>query len=187
MITMRTSKFISNHLEVHLAVLLPRCWCFLLTCFFVWLFDQVICVSLRHSWIGCQIFICETTVMIIFHRVPLHLLVEMVVSVAKDSCGDCLSVSFYHPLVGDNVVKYSFILRSGVTFIELLADHGSALTFSFGCHLFDRFYHPMQISLPQMELVSFSCFWFQFYYACLFSNFLSFCISACTLITDSLI
>ena len=158
MITMRTSKFISSHLEVHHAVLLTGCWCYFLTCFFVWLIDRVMCVSLRHSWIGCQIFICETTVMIIFHRVPLHLLAEMVVSVAKDSCGDCLSVSFYHPLVGDNVVKYRFILRSGVTFMELLADHRSALTLSFGCHLFNPFYHPIQIALPQMELVSISCF-----------------------------
>ena len=125
--------------------------------------------------------------MTILHRVPLHLLAEMVVSVVKDTCGDCLSVSFYHPLVGDNVVKYSFILRSGVTFMELLADLESVLTLSFGCHLVNRFYHPMQIALPQMELVSVSCFWFQFYYACLFSNFLSFCVSASILITDSLI
>ena len=124
--------------------------------------------------------------MTILHRVPLHLLVEMVVSVAKDSCEDCLSVSFYHPLVVDNVVKYRFILRSGVTFMELLADHGSALTLSFGCHLFNRFYHPMQFILPQTELVSFSCFWFQFYYARLLSNSLSFCVSACNLIIDSL-
>ena len=187
MITMRTSKFISSHLEVHHAVLLPGSWCYFLTCFFVWLFDRVNGVSLRHNWIGCQIFICETIMMTILHWVPLHLLAEMIVSVTKDSCGDCLSVSFYHPLVGDNVVKYRFILRSGVTFMELLADHGSALTLSFDCHLFNRFYHPMQIALPQMELVSVSCFWFQFYYARLFSNLLSFCVSACILITDSLI
>ena len=62
--------------------------------------------------------------MIILHQVPLHFLAEMVVSVAKDSCGDCLSVSFYHPLVGDNVVKYRFIFRSGVNFMELLAIMG---------------------------------------------------------------
>ena len=90
-------------------------------------------------------------------------------------------------LRSDNVVKYRFILRSGVSFMELLADYESALTLSFGCHLFNRFYHLLQIALPQMELVSASCFWFQFYYACLFSNFLSFCVSACTLIIDSLI
>ena len=184
---MRTSKFISSHLEVHHAVLLPGCWCYFLTCFFVWLFGRVKCVSLRHTWVGCQIFICETTMMIILHQAPLHLLAELILSGTKDSCRYCLSVSFYHPLVGDNVVKYRFILRSGVTFMELLADHGSALTLSFGCHLFNRFYHPMQIARPQMELFSFSCFRFQFYYACLFSNFLSFCVSACILITDSLI
>ena len=184
---MRTSKFISSHLEVHHAVLLPGSWCYFLTCFFVWLFDRVNSVSLRHNWIGCQIFICKTIMMTILLGVTLHLLTEMVVSVAKVSCGDCLSVSFYHPLVGDNVVKYSFILRSGVSFMELLADYESALTLSFGRHLFNRFYHLLQSALPQMELVSASCFWFQFYYACLLSNFLSFCVSACTLITDSLI
>ena len=108
--------------------------------------------------------------MTILHQVPLHLLVEMVVSVAKDSCEDCLSVSFYHPLVGDNVVKYRFIFRSGVNFMELLADHEYALTLSFGGHFFKLFYHQMQI-LPQMELVSASCFCFQFDYSCLFSNF----------------
>ena len=187
MITMRTSKFISSHLEVHLAVLLLGSWFYFLTCFFVWLFGRVKCVSLRHTWVGCQIFICETAMMIILHQVPLHFLAEMVVSVAKDSCGDCLSVSFYHPLVGDNVVKYSFILRSGVSFMKLLADYEYALTLSFGYHLFNRFYHLLQIALPQMELVSASCFSFQFYYACLFSTFLSFCVSACTLIIDSLI
>ena len=84
--------------------------------------------------------------MTILHRVPLHLLAEMVVSIAKDSCGDCLSVSFYHPLVGDNVMKYIFIHRSGVTFMELLADHGYALILSFGCH-FNLFYHLMQFYL----------------------------------------
>ena len=62
-------------------------------------------------------------------------------------------VSVFYPLLGDNVVKYRFILRSGVTFMELLAGYGSALTLSFGGHFFNLLYHPMQI-LPQMELIS---------------------------------
>ena len=77
--------------------------------------------------------------MTILHRVPLHLLAELVVSVVKDSCGDCLSVFIYHPLLSDNVMKYSFIFRSGVTSMELLVGHESVLTLSFGCHSFNPF------------------------------------------------
>ena len=51
---------------------------------------------------------------IIFHRVPLHLSADnnMVVSVVKDSCGNCPSVSIYHPLLGADIVKYRLIFRT---------------------------------------------------------------------------
>ena len=86
---------------------------------------------LRHSWLGSQSSICETSMMIILHQVHLHLSAEMIVNVIKNSFGDCPFVSLYRPLLGDNVVKYRLILRSGVTFMELLAGHGYALTLSW--------------------------------------------------------
>ena len=155
MISKRTSKLNSSCLGVHLARLLNLVSClYFFACFSVWRFYRVVEVWLRHDLVGCR---CGSTMKILLHLVPLHLMVFIVLSVIQYSCRDHLSSSIYHPFLGADVVKYGLILRGGVFYLKFLVGHVSALSLPLDGHFFTLIVHLMLIKLPRLELVRASC------------------------------